>query len=141
MQLIIKNNHNIEITKFTKFLIQEIQKYFIQHLDKIQLNRFDIYLEKNKDRFTKELKRHFKAYDLLITTIYNLSVEKQGKDAVIRLDSNQIIPFTSLTIDKFARLINDGNQSIAGYPIFDSVFKYFAQHLEEYYTVFTLRGK
>lgn len=140
MQLRIKNVHNIKINKFIDFLIPQMQKYAIGRIDKEQLKGFDAYFESNKKAFTNETKRKFITYDLIVAAFYNLVAEKQGQDTIIKIESNQIIPYTRLTFDTFSRLINYGNQVVTGYSIFDTVFKYFANHLEEYYTAFTLRG-
>lgn len=114
----------------------------MQQLEDTQLQRFDDYLEYNKNKFNLyRTNQAYKIKNILVGAINNLVYTQEGAAVTIKIEPNQVVPGMKLTFDEIARLVNYGNSSVAAYNIFDNVFSYFAANIESYYTLFIARGE
>lgn len=132
MQLLIQNPDNIDLDTFCKYLCSYMYRAACDtsKFDRNQLKIWNTYLD-----------NLFKDYEIkptvqLIVKDYfrNLKWQKiKENNYLISVDKNVLFENTKTSIDMIAALINDGNLSIKGYPIFDKIYTDVKENLQLFY--------
>ena len=139
MKLEIANPNKIQLDDFIEsYLFPKIQESFIKEIDSRRLIAINKYVNTlNIATFG----RYVNVKDILIAAIYNLVYNKQSNgDYIVSIDSTQIAPNTRAKIIDIAQLVNYGTLSTPAYPIFDTVFSYFAKRLNNLYIDYERSG-
>ena len=136
MNLIIKNNLNVNIRDFCNWLIGYMLSYLQENIDKRQLIRFDEYINNNDIINFIYQKRYISCYDILISSINALNITANGDTWIIEIDRDASIPNTYAKFFDIIALINYGNLSISPYPIYTKMMDEFAENLSDYYEKF-----
>lgn len=137
MYLEIEKDGIDDVVEFSLWLVPKIQKYFVDIINDKKLIKINTYLNEHKAfYFNYNEKRQISAKNILIGSIYNLHVKEMQDLTIIEISSNVTIPNTSAKFIDIAKLINFGNLSLQGYPIFTETMQYFADNLTDYYTKF-----
>lgn len=111
-----------------------MQKYMEIYLDERQLARFDAFLNNESIiMFTDKASRYVSTRNILIGGVYNLIVEKVQNSYNIKIDPNINIPNTYAKFIDVIKLVNNGNLSLAAYPIYTDMMNHFAENLQDYY--------
>lgn len=124
---------------FVNFLIEKIQEYFINHLDGRQIARWDKYLKENVATFSK-IKSQVSARDILVSGISNLIVLQTDSSYIITVDPNNVLYGTNLKVSSLCKLINNGNLSISGYPVFTRTFEMFKLNIRLVYNEYSFHS-
>ncbi len=139
MNLIINNPDDLDLNEFCKLLIEKMQDRLKLIIDKRKLILINNYLNsKFNMNWIDNEERLISAYELLISASYNLRIRKTQKTYVIEIDPNSFIPNSYAKFINIIKLINYGNLSFNGYPIYDTLMQYFADNLEDYYNDYIL---
>lgn len=76
------------------------------------------------------------AYEIIFAGIKNLKVYKYPDHYVIKINPNKILPKSSAKLNDICNLINYGNLSIKGYPIFSEGFELISKQVPYLYEAF-----
>ena len=66
----------------------------------------------------------------------DLEIKKYWDKVVIESNRNKIIPNSSAKIYDVVKLITYGTMNLKGYPVVLDVFKYFEEHIEEFFEMY-----
>lgn len=140
MTLTVDNPDKLDLDGFiSEKLIPEIQEVFPSMINDGKLISVNDFI--NNTLKLSPQGRWINVKDVLVSAIYNLVyTEMPNGSYVISIDSNQIVPDTRAKIIEVARLVNYGNMSVPSYPIFDEVFKFFADNLNDLYIEYMEEG-
>ena len=76
------------------------------------------------------------AYETIITGIKNLKTYKYPDQYIIKINPNKILPKSSAKLNDICNLINYGNLSLKGYPIFSEGFEIISKQVPYLYEAF-----
>lgn len=129
-------NPKVEYTDdFYNWLIEKIQLYGIGVINNGKLTAINNYIN-NTPRYKSIFKKTFYARDIIISFWYNLEIKKYWDRVVIESNHNKIIPNSSAKIYDVVKLITYGTMNLKGYPVVLDVFKYFEEHIEEFFEMY-----
>ena len=123
---------------FFEFVKYKMRDYFYNHLKDKKLEPFDIFINENP-KYQSIFKKHISSYDICISALYNINVLRFGKNIVLKIDENALIPNTNIKLIELCKLINEGNLVLKAYPIFTEIFKYVKDKIDEIYIEYVLR--
>ena len=135
MNLIIRNPKAEYTDDFYHWLIGKIQLYAIANINNGKLVALNNYIN-NTPRFKSIFKKTFNAREILISFFYNLEIKKYWDRVVIESNINKIIPNSNAKIYNVVKLITYGTVHIKGYPIVTDTFKYFEEHIDDFYELY-----
>lgn len=140
MTLTVDNPDGLDLDGFiSEKLIPEIQGVFPSMINDGKLISVNDFV--NNTLKLSPQGRWINVKDVLLSAIYNLVyTEMPDGSYVISIDSNQIVPDTRAKIIEVAQLVNYGNMSVPSYPIFDEVFNFFADNLNDLYIEYMEEG-
>lgn len=140
MTLTVDNPDRLDLDGFiSEKLIPEIQEIFPSMINDGKLISVNDFV--NNTLKLSPQGRWINVKDVLLSAIYNLTyTEMPDGSYVISIDSNQIVPDTRAKIIEVAQLVNYGNMSVPSYPIFDEVFNFFADNLNDLYIEYVEEG-
>ena len=140
MTLTVDNPDRLDLDGFiSEKLIPEIQEVFPSMINDGKLISVNDFI--NNTLKLSPQGRWINVKDVLLSAIYNLVYTKMPNGSyVISIDSNQIVPDTRAKIIEVAQLVNYGNMSVPSYPIFDEVFRFFADNLNDLYIEYVEEG-
>lgn len=140
MTLTVDNPDRLDLDGFiSEKLIPEIQEVFPSMINDGKLISVNDFV--NNTLKLSLQGRWIDVKDVLLSAIYNLVyTEMPDGSYVISIDSNQIVPDTRAKIIEVAQLVNYGNMSVPSYPIFDEVFNFFADNLNDLYIEYVEEG-
>ena len=140
MTLTVDNPDRLDLDGFiSERLIPEIQEVFSSMINDGKLISVNDFV--NNTLKLSPQGRWINVKDVLLSAIYNLVyTEMPDGSYVISIDSNQIVPDTRAKIIEVAQLVNYGNMSVPSYPIFDEVFNFFADNLNDLYIEYVEEG-
>lgn len=140
MTLTVDNPDRLDLDGFiAEKLIPEIQGVFSSMINDGKLISVNDFV--NNTLKLSPQGRWINVKDVLLSAIYNLVyTEMPDGSYVISIDSNQIVPDTRAKIIEVAQLVNYGNMSVPSYPIFDEVFNFFADNLNDLYIEYVEEG-
>lgn len=140
MTLTVDNPDRLDLDGFiAEKLIPEIQEVFPSMINDGKLISVNDFV--NNTLKLSPQGRWINVKDVLLSAIYNLIyTEMPDGSYVISIDSNQIVPDTRAKIIEVAQLVNYGNMSVPSYPIFDEVFNFFADNLNDLYIEYVEEG-
>lgn len=140
MTLTVDNPDRLDLDGFiSERLIPEIQEVFPSMINDGKLISVNDFV--NNTLKLSPQGRWINVKDVLLSAIYNLVyTEMPDGSYVISIDSNQIVPDTRAKIIEVAQLVNYGNMSVPSYPIFDEVFNFFADNLNDLYIEYVEEG-
>lgn len=134
MNLIIENKHNLDADDFIVYLAKETGKWIIDNIDDRRAALWTKYLRDAGFKWNKIGKKTVipSALDIIKGSVYHLTYTKFEDKYVIEISNIAMIPQTPYRYVELASLINYGNLSIPGYPLFDESFKYIEDNLGIY---------
>ena len=130
MILKIKIDSNID-NDFIEFLIKKIKQYILHEADTKKLAAFDKYLIRTLDL-------GISAARIVVTATDNLKYIKTNKTYTIEIDNNVYLVNKKAKLYDMCKLINFGNLSIKGYPIFTDTFEHFKHNLNDYISMYRM---
>lgn len=132
MQLEIIDHENVLGIDFGKWLIKKIQDKFIASINEDKLIKWDAFFEESNE-YKSIYKKKISTKEILIVGIRNLVCNDIPQKLIITINKNQFVPgLDRVKIDVICRLINFGNTSIKGYPIFTEVLTEVSENIGEY---------
>ena len=137
MNLIINNElFEGKAKEFANWLIPVFQDVLKNSINKDKLINWDNYL--NSERVSKRLgfNRKMSTLSILLAGSYNLKVVTNNVESRIEIDSNSIIPNSNAKFINILKLINYGNLSLSGYPIYEDTFNLLADNADELFNEF-----
>ena len=126
----------------SNFLLQEIVKEFEKQLEPQALEPISEYV--NSPDILRVLKVnpeeeiHIDLRKAAIAAIQHLVYENTPNAYIISIDPNESIPKITAKLIDIASLINYGSMMSPAYPIYDRVFSYVADNIQEYYNIYIL---
>ena len=138
IRILISDIENKYTDDFFEFVKYKMREYFYSHLDYKKLEPFDIFINENP-KYKSIFNKHISAYDICISALYNIEILRFGKNIVLKIDENAVIPNTNRKLIELCKLINEGNLVLKAYPIFTDIFNYVKNNIEEIYIEYVLR--
>ena len=138
IRILIRDEENKYTDDFFEFVKYKMREYFYSHLEYKKLEPFDIFINEMQ-KYQSIFKKHISAYDICISVLYNVIVLRFGKNIVLKIDENAVIPNTNRKLIELCKLINEGNLVLKAYPIFTDIFNYVKNNIEEIYIEYVLR--
>lgn len=124
MLLIVDNKDITE--SFIPYLKNRMLRHICFILDDSKLIRFDEYFKSNE--FTKDItSKH-----IIMLAMSNLQHKRYDENTHIFINPNITYPGTSIKIVDLCKVINFGNLSVEGYPIFTMTFDHFSRNIKKY---------
>jgi hypothetical protein len=132
MKLEITNKDNSLPSGFGDWLKGIVQDKILSSLEETRLLLWNEYL--NSDGVIDfASKKSILAKEIIMYGVSNLRVLKLPQKFIIEINPNAFMfGLNSTKIEKLCRLINYGNASIKGYPIFSRVFSEVAENIDSY---------
>lgn len=117
---------------FGSWLISRIQYNFNYHVDLNKLQVWDEFFESSAD-YNSIGDNKISTLAILQSGLKNLICQDLPDKLIIRINPNQfVIGLDRVKVDQVCRLINFGNTSIKGYPIFTELFNEIVENINEY---------
>ena len=129
MRLEIEDSTNLLLNKsFGSWLIDEIQRVVKNSINESKLRPWDKFI---KEEYEHLYSKKITGYDTIMYGLDNLVCDLVSNKLVIKISTNQFIPgLHRVRVDTLCRLINYGNTSIKGYPIFTDAFNIIADNID-----------
>ena len=141
MFLQISNPDSLELQDFCEWLITHIQN---------RANDSSLWNQDRVDAWTNYLHQYdfgwsrdvlnqpiVPSFAFIVDSYFStLKVYKAGGSYYILADENRLLNSTEITVDSLASMINNGTVDMKGYPFFDEVFSFFAEHIEDYFSLY-----
>lgn len=132
MRLEIYDAENVLGYGFGRWLVKQIQQQLIINLNQQKLVQWDIFFNSD-DVYERISDIDIATKDILMFGIRNLICEIGASKIIVRINPNLFVPgFDRVRVDSVCRLINFGNSSIKGYPLFTTVLQKFADNINDY---------
>lgn len=128
MNLIINNPDGYDLSGFCDWLIPKIQSEILISVDIKKLAKFDVFIYNKLN-----LGVNLDSYDIIKWSLNLIKWTKHKDNYEIYLDKNITIPGTYITFYNIIKLIDNGNLSLAPYPIYTNTMEKFAIKLPEYF--------
>lgn len=123
---------------FGNWLISIICKKVKEDLDEKKLINMDNYIEKN---FTHIFKKPVTSKQIIYAGLKELICDDDSSKLIIKISTHNFMQgLDRARIETLCRLINFGNASVKGYPIFTDTFKSIAEDIDIYIEMY-LREK
>ena len=132
MQLEIKDNTNLLDEKFAQWLIECIKGNIILNLDTKRFLVWDEYLNEKeifKTTYLKSINTLSIVFDGIQNLVFNI------KKPYIRISINPKLMVNGLdrvSLETFCTLVNYGDLSLNGYPIFSDAFREVEENFNDY---------
>lgn len=124
-------DHEFE-QSFYIYLRNSLQQYMMNTIDKRKLVPWDTYFNKSLE-FNNYRSGIVHTYSALNIATSYLVIKDIPEGKLIQFNENVQHPnFNQLKVIQFCKLINYGNQTINGYPLFTDAFKHFANCFDMY---------
>ena len=125
MKLVISKD-TVQDIQFLRFLIDYIRVYLVEHIDRNKEKAWNQFFNSSNELSGVTLKQVVgESLKYLTVTEYQYSFE-------ITIKTEEKLRGTNAKLYEVCKLINYGNLSIIGYPIYTDAFHYFEKHLSDY---------
>lgn len=132
MQLQIKDNSGLLDNKFAEWLVNDIQKQIIVNIDVNRFKQWDEYLNE-KEVFNTTYLKTIKSLDIVYEGIQSLTYTVRSPYIRIFINKQKYVPgLDRVPLYVFCDLINYGDLSLNGYPIFTDVFRDIEENFSKY---------
>lgn len=132
MRLEIIDEKQLLGLEFGNWLVKQVQQAILLRINPKKLKKWDKYFN-DSEQYRSISGSDIKAEQIVLAGIDALQcVGTEGKLS-IRIRPNQFVPnLDRVVIDTTCKLINYGNVSIQGYPIFSDTFTNISENIDEY---------
>lgn len=132
MRLQLQDEKSILSKAFIEWLIIEIQSELNLRVKKSKLKNWDNYLN-NYFQLKNFTKNTYSTEYIIQLGIKNIIYKYDAKLIEIYINEHIYIPgLDRVKLNSICKLVNYGNQELAGYPIFSEVFNYIADNISDY---------
>lgn len=134
MKLVVKDHNNVIDRDFANWLLEQVKDECYLRLDPTKLKRISHYLNTSDTIPRLHKLTHYDASDIIVQGIQNLKFNFSSSNSFdIHINSNIYADgFDRFNLLSACKLINYGNQDIAGFPIFTSAFEAIMNKIPEY---------
>ncbi len=130
MRLEIEYKDNTLDKDFGNWLIKIITSSIKSNLNEKKLGQLDKYIE---DNFTHLFKKPITSKDIIYAGLKELVCDDDSSKLIIKISTNKFMQgLDRVRIETLCRLINYGNSSVKGYPIFTDTFNQVALNIKLY---------
>lgn len=130
MRLEIEYKDNALNKDFGNWLIKIITSSIKSNLNEKKLGQLDKYIE---DNFTHLFKKPVTSKDIIHAGLKELVCDDDSSKLIIKISTNKFMQgLDRVRIETLCRLINYGNSSVKGYPIFTDTFNQVALNIKLY---------
>ena len=130
MRLEIEYKDNTLNKEFGNWLIKIITSSIKSNLNEKKLGQLDKYIE---DNFTHLFKKPVTSKDIIYAGLKELVCDDDSSKLIIKISTNKFMQgLDRVRIETLCRLINYGNSSVKGYPIFTDTFNQVALNIKLY---------
>lgn len=130
MQLQIEYTKNVLNQDFGNWLIKVISNEILSSINKKKLISLDKYIEEN---FTHLYKKPVTSMDIIKYGLDEMYCDNSSSKLIIQISKNKFVPgMDRVRIESACKLINYGNKSVPGYPIFTNEFTHIANNISMY---------
>lgn len=130
MKLEIEYKENTLNKDFGNWLISIITDSIKKELDEKKLINLDKYIEEN---FNHLFKKPVTSKDIIFAGLKELVCDDDSSKLIIKISSHKFMQgLDRVRIETLCRLINFGNTSVKGYPIFTDTFTIIANDITIY---------
>lgn len=130
MRLEIEYKDNTLNKDFGNWLIKIITSSIKSNLNEKKLGQLDKYIE---DNFTHLFKKPVTSKDIIHAGLKELVCDDDSSKLIIKISTNKFMQgLDRVRIETLCRLINYGNSSVKGYPIFTDTFNQVALNIKLY---------
>lgn len=130
MRLEIEYKDNTLNKNFGNWLIKIITSSIKSNLNEKKLGQLDKYIE---DNFTHLFKKPVTSKDIIYAGLKELVCDDDSSKLIIKISTNKFMQgLDRVRIETLCRLINYGNSSVKGYPIFTDTFNQVALNIKLY---------
>jgi hypothetical protein len=130
MRLEIEYKDNTLNKDFGNWLIKIITSSIKSNLNEKKLGQLDKYIE---DNFTHLFKKPVTSKDIIYAGLKELVCDDDSSKLIIKISTNKFMQgLDRVRIETLCRLINYGNSSVKGYPIFTDTFNQVALNIKLY---------
>lgn len=130
MQLQIEYTNNVLNKEFGNWLIEIMSKEILSSINKKKLISLDKYIEEN---FTHLYKKPVSSMDIIQQGLNEMYCDDSSSKLIIQISKNKFVPgMDRVRIESACKLINYGNKSVPGYPIFTNEFTHIANNISMY---------
>lgn len=128
---ILDENNELDIS-FGRWLVKRVQEKCLIELDTRKLSNWDKFFNEDS-KYVSIYGKEIHTKDILISGIQTIGCDKIPEKIIIRFNQNQYVPgLDRVRVDTVCRMINFGNTSVTGYPLFTNVFSYFVDNINMY---------
>mgnify|MGYP003296518528 CR=1 FL=1 len=132
MKLILSDEQNLLNEDFIEWIIFQLKLNFHAKLNPKKLEKWDEYLNTSDD-IPRLYNIPLSSKKILTEGIDNLTYHTLPQKYVIQIDSNKLVFGLNLTkLESICKLINYGNSSMTGYPIFTELFSEIEENFSQY---------
>ena len=125
MRLVISKD-TVQDIQFLKFLIDYIKVYLMEHIDQNKEKAWNQYFSLSNDLSGATLRQ------VVGESLKYITVTEYQQSFEITIKTEEKLRGTNAKLYEVCKLINYGNLSIIGYPIYTDTFRYFEKHLSDY---------
>ncbi len=117
---------------FGNWLVTKVQQAMLLKIDPKKLKKWDKYFN-DSEQYKSISGSNIKAEQIVLAGIHALHCIGIDGRLLIRIRPNQFVPnLDRVVVDTTCKLINYGNISIQGYPIFSDAFTNISENIDEY---------
>ena len=138
MRLLIVDRDDKYTDEFFDFVKEKIRSYFYTHVKVKKLEPFEVFINESPE-YKFPLRKYISCYDICIAALYNIVVVRYGRNIVLKIDENSVVPNTNIKLIDLCKLINEGNLVLKAYPIFTEIFNYVKNNIEDLNLEYALR--
>jgi hypothetical protein len=120
--LIIEYSNGVLDAHFARWLVNQVKQELVHQLNPSKLDKWDDYLNSGETFEVINVKR-VSSREILLSGIRGIVYELSPYTLTIHIDRNQkVFGLNNVKLETVCKLINYGNTSISGYPLFSEVF-------------------
>lgn len=140
MKLEILDPESLLSSDFYQWLVRQIRFEIIRKIDRRKLETWDIYFNESED-YKSITNLDIKTENIILFGAKSISPTIHPTQCTITFNKNQFVPgLDRVKVESVCKLINFGNLSIKGYPIFSDTLQYVADNINDYVKRFYTGG-
>ena len=122
---------------FISWLLRIIRFEIIKSLDDKRLISFNEKVE-SEELFESKSNKKFDVRKAIILSLNDLSFRKVKDTYIIEISGDKIFPNYNVKVKTICNLLNYGNISIPGFPIYSNAFQHVKSNLKRYYEMYLM---
>jgi len=132
LRLTIQYKNGVLDVHFARWLVRQIKQELIQKVNPMKLQKWDDYLNSGEAFEIINVNR-VSSKDIVMNGIRNIVYELSPYTLTVCIDRNQkVFGFNNVKLETVCKLINYGNTSISGYPLFSEEFNEVSENIGTY---------